>query len=126
MLAGCCSRRAPVAACPRYAWDYRTESREANVPVGLSEDDVSVKFITPALHRAGWDEDTQIRRQVPFTKGRTIVRSKPKRADFVLYHQHIAIALIEAKKAHVRPCGWGRIKSDALFGPGNGGDDGFS
>ncbi len=24
---------------------------------GLSEDDVSVKFITPALHRAGWDEE---------------------------------------------------------------------
>ena len=75
--------------------------------MGLSEDDISVKFITPALHRAGWDEDTQIRRQVSFTKGRIIVRGKlvargrPKRADFVLYHQHIAIALIEAKKADV-------------------------
>lgn len=74
---------------------------------GLSEDDISVKFITPALHKAGWDEDTQIRRQVGFTKGRIIVRGKlvargkPKRADFVLYHQHIAIALIEAKKANV-------------------------
>jgi len=71
----------------------------------LSEDDISVKFITPALHRAGWDEDTQIRRQVGFTKGRIIVRGKlvargkPKRADFVLYYQHIPIALIEAKKA---------------------------
>lgn len=78
------------------------------MPAGsLSEDDVSVKFITPALHRAGWDEDKQIRRQVSFTKGRIIVRGKlvargkPKRADFVLYHQHIAIALIEAKKADV-------------------------
>jgi type I restriction enzyme R subunit len=75
------------------------------VPTGsLSEDDVSAKFITPALHRAGWDEDTQIRRQVSFTKGRIIVRGrlvargKPKRADFVLYYQHIPIALIEAKK----------------------------
>lgn len=74
---------------------------------GLSEDDISVKFITPALHKAGWDEDTQIRRQVGFTKGRIIVRGKlvargkPKRADFVLYYQHIAIALIEAKKANV-------------------------
>jgi hypothetical protein len=72
---------------------------------GLSEDDISVKFITPALHKAGWDEDTQIRRQVSFTKGRIIVRGKlvargkPKRADFVLYFQHIPIALIEAKKA---------------------------
>ncbi|WP_397572505.1 EcoAI/FtnUII family type I restriction enzme subunit R [Silanimonas sp.] len=73
----------------------------------LSEDDVSVKFITPALHNAGWDEASQIRRQVSFTKGRIIVRGKlvargkPKRADFVLYHQHIAIALIEAKRTDV-------------------------
>lgn len=72
---------------------------------GLSEDDISVKFITPALHRAAWDEETQIRRQVGFTKGRIIVRGKlvargrPKRADFVLYYQHIPVALIEAKRA---------------------------
>lgn len=73
----------------------------------LSEDDISVKFISPALHNAGWDEDRQIRRQVAFTKGRIIVRGKlvargkPKRADFVLYYQHIPIGLIEAKKADV-------------------------
>lgn len=42
----------------------------------LSEDDISVKYITPALHKAGWDEETQIRRQVSFTKGRIIVRSR--------------------------------------------------
>ncbi len=70
----------------------------------LSEDDVSVKFITPAIVKAGWDETTQIRRQVSFTKGRIIVRGrlvsrgKAKKADFVLYWQHIPIALIEAKK----------------------------
>ena len=71
----------------------------------LSEDDVSVKFITPAIVGAGWDETTQIRRQVSFTKGRIIVRGrlvsrgKAKKADFVLYWQHVPIALIEAKKA---------------------------
>lgn len=71
----------------------------------LSEDDISVKFITPALHQAGWDEETQIRRQVSFTKGRIIVRGKlvsrgkAKKADFVLYYQHMPIALIEAKKS---------------------------
>ena len=71
----------------------------------LSEDDISVKFITPALHRAGWDEDTQIRRQVSFTNGRIIVRGKlvsrgkAKKADFVLYYKHIPLALIEAKKS---------------------------
>jgi len=36
----------------------------------LSEDDVSVRLITPAIVAAGWDEATQIRRQVFFTKGR--------------------------------------------------------
>ena len=71
----------------------------------LSEDDISVKFITPAIVKVGWDEATQIRRQVLFTKGRIIVRGKlvsrgkAKKADFVLYWQHIPIALIEAKKS---------------------------
>ncbi|MBV5337810.1 MAG: type I restriction enzyme HsdR N-terminal domain-containing protein, partial [Deltaproteobacteria bacterium] len=71
----------------------------------LSEDDISVKYITPALTKSGWDEATQIRRQVSFTKGRIIVRGrlvsrgKAKKADFVLYHQHLPIALIEAKKS---------------------------
>ncbi|MBP8168963.1 MAG: DEAD/DEAH box helicase family protein [Azonexus sp.] len=71
----------------------------------LSEDDISVKFITPALIQSGWDETTQIRRQVSFTKGRIIVRGKlvsrgkAKKADFVLYFQHYPIALIEAKKS---------------------------
>lgn len=63
----------------------------------LSEDDVSVKFITPAIVMAGWDEATQIRRQVSFTKGRIIVRGrlvsrgKAKKADFVLYWRHMPI-----------------------------------
>ena len=70
----------------------------------LSESDVCAKFITPALHRAGWDEATQIRREVSFTKGRIIVRGKlvsrgkGKRADYVLYYKpNLPIALIEAK-----------------------------
>src|ERR1035437_999996 len=71
----------------------------------LSEDDISVKFITPALHKAGWDEETQIRRQASFTNGRIIFtgklvsRGRAKKADFVLYYQHIPIALIVAKKS---------------------------
>jgi type I restriction enzyme R subunit len=69
----------------------------------LSEDDISAKYITPAVIAAGWDEATQIRRQVSFTKGRIIVRGKlvtrgkAKRADYVLYVQGIPIALVEAK-----------------------------
>jgi type I restriction enzyme R subunit len=70
----------------------------------LSERDICSKFITPALERAGWDDLTQIREEVGFTKGRIIVRGKlvtrgkAKRADYILYYKpNIPIALIEAK-----------------------------
>ena len=70
----------------------------------LSERDISTKFITPAVRRAGWDVMSQIREEVSFTKGRIIVRGKlvsrgrAKRADYVLYYKpNIPLALIEAK-----------------------------
>src|ERR1700683_1465728 len=70
----------------------------------LSERDICTKFTTPAVKRAGWDEMSQIREEVGFTKGRIIVRGKlvtrgkAKRADYVLYVKpNIPIALIEAK-----------------------------
>jgi type I restriction enzyme R subunit len=69
----------------------------------LSETDICAKYITPAVIQAGWDEATQIRREVGFTKGRIIVRGKlvtrgaAKRADYVLYYRHLPLALIEAK-----------------------------
>ena len=70
----------------------------------LSERDICTKFITPALKKAGWDEMSQIREEVSFTKGRIIVRGKlvsrgkRKRADYILsYKPNIPIALIEAK-----------------------------
>src|SRR5713101_1185673 len=72
----------------------------------LSEADICAKCITPAVVQAGWDEATQIRREVGFTRGRIIVRGKlvtrgkARRADYVLYYQHIPIALIEAKDNH--------------------------
>ena len=40
----------------------------------LSERDICTKFITPALRQSGWDEMTQLREEVTFTKGRIIVR----------------------------------------------------
>jgi len=70
----------------------------------LSERDICTKFILPAVKKAGWDEMTQIREEVSFTKGRIIVRGrlvsrgKGKRADFILYYKpNIPLALIEAK-----------------------------
>ena len=70
----------------------------------LSERDICTKFIAPALRKAGWDGQLQIREEVSFTKGRIIVRGtlvtrgQAKRADYVLYYKpNIPIALIEAK-----------------------------
>lgn len=42
----------------------------------LSERDICIKRITPAVVKAGWDLDAQIREEVSFTKGRIIVRGK--------------------------------------------------
>src|SRR5208337_1158771 len=70
----------------------------------LSERDICSKFISPAVKQAGWDEMTQVREEVSFTKGRILVRGKlvtrgkAKRADYILYYKpNIPIALIEAK-----------------------------
>ena len=39
----------------------------------LTEADMCAKWITPALLGAGWDEHTQLRREVHFTKGQACV-----------------------------------------------------
>lgn len=71
----------------------------------LSERDICTKLILPALKKAGWDVQTQVREEVSFTDGRIYVkgdkstRGKRKRADFILYYKpNIPIAIIEAKK----------------------------
>jgi type I restriction enzyme R subunit len=70
----------------------------------LSEADICAKFITPAVLRSGWDEHTQIAREVHFTKGqihvrgKMVTRGKSKFADYVLYYKpNIPVAIIEAK-----------------------------
>jgi type I restriction enzyme R subunit len=70
----------------------------------LSERDICTKFITPALQKAGWDIQKQIREEVFFTDGRIIVqgslhtRGTRKRADYILYYKKdIPIAIVEAK-----------------------------
>ena len=75
-----------------------------NTLAKLSERDVCTKLILPALERAGWDIQTQVREEVSFTKGRIIVRGrlhtrgKSRRADIVLYlYPNFPIAIIEVK-----------------------------
>jgi type I restriction enzyme R subunit len=70
----------------------------------LSESDIKAKFITPALTKAGWDEQTQLGREIFFTdgriyvKGRITARGKRKFADYILFYKpNVPIAVIEAK-----------------------------
>ena len=70
----------------------------------LSERDICSQFILPALIKAGWDPEKQIREEVFFTDGRVFVkgnktvRGERKRADYILYLKpNIPIAVIEAK-----------------------------
>lgn len=72
----------------------------------LSERDICSKYITPAIVGAGWDLETQIFEEKTLTDGRIIVRGKlvmrstTKRADYVLYLKpNIPIAVVEAKDA---------------------------
>lgn len=70
----------------------------------LSERDICTQYILPALVKAGWNVEKQIREEVFFTDGRIFVkgnktvRGERKRADFILYYKpNIPIAVIEAK-----------------------------
>jgi type I restriction enzyme, R subunit len=71
----------------------------------LSEADICAKFIMPNVEKAGWDDATEIRGEVHFTKGqihvrgKMVTRGKSKFADYVLYYKpNIPIAIIEAKE----------------------------
>jgi type I restriction enzyme R subunit len=72
----------------------------------LSEIDICDLFITPAIKDAGWDQLSQMRREVTLTPGPVIVRGnmssrnkkKKKFADYVLsWAPGIPVAVVEAK-----------------------------
>lgn len=69
----------------------------------LSEEDIKLRFITPALNQAGWKNDN-IRMEYSFTDGRVVFEGKSHdrqaslRADYVLYDRNnYPIAIVEAK-----------------------------
>lgn len=71
----------------------------------FSEQDISTKFITPAIENAGWDRMHQYVEQKTFTDGRIHIRGnltsrgKKKRADYILYFKpNIPIGIIEVKE----------------------------
>lgn len=70
----------------------------------MSEEDIKMKYITPAIEQAGWNIKKHIRAEYTFTDGRVIVRGnltsrgKKKRADYILFYKpNIPLAIIEAK-----------------------------
>ncbi|MDX9954577.1 MAG: DEAD/DEAH box helicase family protein [Anaerolineae bacterium] len=74
----------------------------------MSEADTCRKYITPALHSAGWENPPHdIREQEYFTDGRLLpvgdgevaVRGERKFADYILYYQRdFKLAVVEAKE----------------------------
>lgn len=70
----------------------------------MTEEDIKLQFITPAIEGAGWDRLRQIRMEYNFTDGRVIVRGnvtargRRKRTDYLLYYKpNLPLAIVEAK-----------------------------
>ncbi len=70
----------------------------------MSEEDIKLHFITPALSVKGWLDRITMESRVKFTdgrinlKGNLAVRETPKKADYVLYQSaNKPIAIVEAK-----------------------------
>ena len=61
----------------------------------MTEEDIKLQYITPAIERAGWNKLKQIKMEYNFTDGRVIVRGnvtargKKKRTDYLLYYIRI-------------------------------------
>ncbi|MBP5546587.1 MAG: DEAD/DEAH box helicase family protein [Bacteroidales bacterium] len=74
----------------------------------LSEEDIKLRYITPAIQDKGWSvTDITMETKVKFTdgkvnlKGNFVVREKAKYADYVLYYNRATpIAIVEAKDAN--------------------------
>ena len=70
----------------------------------MSEEDVKLNFITPALLAKGWKDKITMETQVRFTdgkinlRGNKVSREPPKKADYILYYsKNNPLAVIEAK-----------------------------
>ena len=67
----------------------------------LNEADTRAKLIDPKLHKSGWNEE-KIHRERAITPGKLLDekgRRKPgKIADYILFHNNLQIAVVEAKE----------------------------
>ena len=78
----------------------------------LTEEDIKLRYITPAINNAGWKNE-HIRMEYYFTDGRVIFQGKVharqtgKKADYLLFHAaNKPIAIVEAKDNN-KPLGGG-------------------
>ena len=78
----------------------------------LTEEDIKLRYITPAINSAGWKNE-HIRMEYYFTDGRVIFQGKEharqtgKKADYLLFHAaNKPIAIVEAKDNN-KPLGGG-------------------
>ena len=78
----------------------------------LTEEDIKLRYITPAMNNAGWKNE-HIRMEYYFTDGRVIFQGKVharqtgKKADYLLFHAaNKPIAIVEAKDNN-KPLGGG-------------------
>ena len=70
----------------------------------MTEEDIKLNYITPALIAKGWQDKITMETKVFFTdgkinlKGNFVFRERPKKADYVLYiNANNPIAIVEAK-----------------------------
>ncbi len=70
----------------------------------MTEEDIKLNFITPAIQERGWQDKITMETKVQFTDGRInisgnmTVRENPKKADYILYiNANNPIAVVEAK-----------------------------
>lgn len=73
----------------------------------MTEEDIKLNFITPALVNRGWNNKITMETMVKFTdgkinlRGNIVSRSNPKKADYILYfNANNPIAVVEAKDNH--------------------------
>ena len=100
----------------------------------LTEEDIKLRYITPAINSAGWKNE-HIRMEYYFTDGRVIFQGKVharqtgKKADYLLFHAvNKPIAIVEAKDNN-KPLGGGMQQAmeyaqilDIPFGYSSNGD----
>ena len=76
----------------------------------MTEEDIKLNFVTPALHARGWKDRITMETAVKLTdgkislKGNVATRQAPKKADYLLYqHDNHPIAVVEAKDNNHAP-----------------------